>query len=168
MRYLTSPTMSPTPTLLLRPTEPVDLETFFVFQLDAEANRLAAFTAKDPTDRAAYLEKYGRALRDPTNHTRTILLEGAIVGSIAKYELQGEAELTYWLDRAHWGRGLASAALRQFLLLERMRPLKARVAFDNFGSQRVLEKAGFVRVGTDRGFANARQTEIEEFVYRLD
>ena len=35
----------------LRKTEKSDLEFFFQFQLDKEANYLAAFTLKDPTDK---------------------------------------------------------------------------------------------------------------------
>ena len=50
---------------------------------------------------------------------------------------------------------------------EYLRPLHGRVAFDNFGSQTVLEKCGFVRIGTDKGFANARNAEIEEFVFSV-
>ena len=42
--------------LTLTPTEPADLNAFFQFQLDPEANYLAAFTAKDPTDKPACLQ----------------------------------------------------------------------------------------------------------------
>ena len=153
--------------IILCETEQEDLNTFFQFQLDQEANYLAAFTAKDPTDKAAYLEKYSRHLADPTIHMRTIKLDGVIVGSIAKFMLQNEAGLTYWIDRKYWGRGIASAALHHFLKIEPARPIHASTAFDNYGSQKVLEKAGFVRVGTDKGFANARQAEIEEYLYKL-
>jgi RimJ/RimL family protein N-acetyltransferase len=55
-----------------------------------------------------------------------------------------------------------------FLSVDRCRPLHARVAHDNIGSRRVLEKCGFRVVGTDRGFAEARSAEIEELVLRLD
>lgn len=156
------------PQVKLRPTELPDLEFFFRFQLDKEANHMAAFTSKDPTDKTAYLEKFTKLLNDTTIHMQTILLEGSIVGSIAKYEIAGEAEITYWIDRNFWGRGIATTALANFLSLESMRPIGGRVAFDNIGSQRVLEKCGFVRIGEDRGFANARQAEIEEFIYRLE
>jgi RimJ/RimL family protein N-acetyltransferase len=44
--------------------------------------------------------------------------------------------------------------------------LYGRTAFDNIGSQRVLEKCGFVKVGTDTGYANARQANIEEYIYK--
>ncbi|MCB0662863.1 MAG: GNAT family N-acetyltransferase, partial [Saprospiraceae bacterium] len=75
---------------------------------------------------------------------------------------------TYWIDRAYWGQGIASKALATFLTLEPTRPLYGRVAFDNMGSQKVLEKCGFIKVGTDKGFANARGMEIEELIFRLD
>lgn len=42
-----------------------------------------------------------------------------------------------------------------------------RVAFDNFGSQKVLEKCGFVKIDSVNCFANTRGTEIEELIYKL-
>jgi ribosomal-protein-alanine N-acetyltransferase len=151
----------------LRQTERSDLDFFFRFQLNPEARFLAAFTPKDAASQAAYVEKFSGFLADPTITMQTILVDEAIVGSIAKFELEGNAEITYWLDRAYWGRGIATAALRAFLLLEKTRPITGRVAFDNVGSQKVLEAGGFVKIGTDKGFANARQAEITEFIYKL-
>ncbi len=151
----------------LRTTEPGDLESFFVFQLDAEANHLAAFTAKDPADKAAYLAKYARLLAEPSVNMKTIVVGGRVAGSISVFEIEGEAEVTYWIDKAFWGEGIATAALTEFLKTELRRPIRGRVAFDNLGSQKVLERCGFARIGTDRGFANARQAEIEEFIYKL-
>jgi [ribosomal protein S5]-alanine N-acetyltransferase len=156
-----------TDSLILRPTGIDDLEHFFNFQLDEEANNLAAFTPKDRADKPAYLSKYSKFLSDPTINMRTIIVEGTIAGSISKFEMEGEAEITYWIDRKFWNKGVASAALKSFLTVENARPIFGRVAFDNFGSQRVLEKCGFVRIGSDKGFANARQAEIEEFIYKL-
>jgi RimJ/RimL family protein N-acetyltransferase len=151
----------------LRPTNQADLAILFLFQLDPQAAYLAAFMPKDFTNKVAYLKKFTRFLRDPTIHMQTILVAGAIASSIAKFELAGKAELTYWLDRGYWGKGIATAALTQFLTLEPTRPLIGRVAFDNIGSQRVLEKAGFVKIRKDTGFASARQAEIAEFIYQL-
>lgn len=153
--------------IILRPTEIVDLELFFTFQLDKEASYLAAFTPKDPTDKIAYIEKYTKLLNDPAINMRTIIVDNAIVGSIAKFEMEGDAEITYWIDKNFWGNGVATAALKEFLIIENTRPIFGRTAFDNLSSQRVLEKCRFVKVGTDKGFANARQAEIEEFIYKL-
>ena len=38
---------------------------------------------------------------------------------------------------------------------------------DNLASLRVLEKCGFVVIGREKGFANARGMEIEEVVLEL-
>lgn len=153
--------------IALRPTEISDLEKLFIFQLDSEANYLAAFTSKDPTAKTAYFQKYTKLLNDPAINNQTIMVNNIIAGSIAKFEMEGEAEITYWLDKKFWGKGVATAALKKFLTIETARPIFGRVAFDNFGSQKVLEKSGFIKVGTDKGFANARQTEIEELIYKL-
>ncbi len=151
----------------LRQTEKSDLDLFFQFQLDKEANYLAAFTSKDPTDKNAYFEKFTKHLNDPTINMQTVLVDETIAGSIAKFEMEGDTEITYWIDRKFWGKGIATTALKSFLAIENIRPIFGRVAFDNIGSQKVLEKCGFVKIGTDKGFANARKIEIEEFIYRL-
>ena len=153
--------------IILRKTEITDLEYFFIFQLDKEANYLAAFTSKDPTDKSAYLQKYSKFVNDPTINMQTIIVENMIAGSIAKFEIEGEAGITYWIDKKFWGRGIATKALQNFLKNENMRPIFGHVAFDNFRSQKVLEKCNFIRIGRDKGFANARQAETEEFIYKL-
>lgn len=153
--------------LKLRPTTVKDLDTLFTFQLDKEAGYLAAFMPQDPTDKTAYIEKYTKLLNDPTVNHQTIILDDRIVGSISKFVMFGDNELTYWIDKQYWGKGIATTALKKFLTIENNRPIFGRVAFDNFGSQSVLEKCNFLKVGTDKGFAHARQTEIEEFIYEL-
>jgi len=151
----------------LRPTEISDLDTLFQFQLDKEGGYMAAFMPKDPTDKVAYINKLTKLLDDPTVNNQTIILDNIIVGSIAKFVMEGDTEITYWIGRNFWGQGIATKALNKFLTIDTFRPIFGRVAFDNFGSQKVLEKCGFEKVGSDKGFANARQTEIEEFIYKL-
>lgn len=151
----------------LRPTKISDLDFLFQFQLDKESGYLAAFMPKDTTDKIAYIEKYTKLLDDSTVNNQTIILDNIIVGSIAKFIMEGDTEITYWIDRKFWGQGIATKTLKEFLAIETNRPIFGRVAFDNFGSQKVLEKCGFVKVGIDKGFANARQAEIEESIYKL-
>lgn len=142
-----------------------DLEQLFLFQLDPQACYQAAFMAKDHADKEAYIAKYTKFLSDPDKNLRTILVNGIIAGSVSKFVMEGHAEITYWIDKQYWGQGIATKALNEFLKIETARPIYGRVAFDNIGSQRVLEKCGFIKVGTDRGFASARQAEIEEFIF---
>lgn len=151
----------------LIPTEISDLDKLFEFQLDKEGGYLAAFMPQDPSNKTAFIAKYIKLLADPTVNNQTIILDNIIVGSIGEFVMEGNSEITYWIDRKFWGQGIATQALKKLLAMETLRPIFGRVAFDNYGSQRILEKSGFEKIGKDTGFANARQKEIEEFIYRL-
>jgi RimJ/RimL family protein N-acetyltransferase len=154
--------------LLLRNVLDDDLPIFFEHQLDRQANTMAAFTAKDPADREAFMAHWHRILADKTNIIQTILFNGQVVGSVSSYEEEGKPEVTYWLGREYWGKGIATWALKEFLALKNQaRPIYARVAKDNLGSRRVLEKCGFRIIGESKGFANARGQEIEELLLVL-
>ena len=154
--------------LRLRPSEPADDDAFFAWMRDREAVALAAFTAADPDDREAFDRWRARNLANPTVIERMIDVDGALVGTIYSWSSEGEREISYWIDREYWGRGYATAAVEAFLGELAERPLHARTAVHNLGSARVLEKAGFVPVGTDRGFANSVGSEIDEVIHRLD
>ncbi|TKT00129.1 GNAT family N-acetyltransferase [Streptomyces lasalocidi] len=153
--------------IALRAVHDSDLPVFFRQMNDPEALRMAAFTPKDPADRDAFEARWVR-IRASDAVTRTVLADGDVVGSAAVYGSPGEREVTYWLDRAYWGRGIATSALRALLAEVTERPLYARTATDNTGSLRVLEKCGFRVTGRASGFAEARGGETEEFVLVLD
>ena len=153
--------------LALRDVTRADLPLFFVYEQDATANYMAAFTVEDPADWDAFLAHWNRILDDSTIVNQTILYDEKVIGHIASFEQMGQQEVSYWLDRAYWNRGLATKALEEFLRHLEVRPLYARAVKDNGASLRVLAKCGFVVVGEDRGFANARGQEVEEFVLEL-
>ena len=151
----------------LREVIPDDLDVFYANQLDPEANRMAAFIGRDPTDRGAFDKHWAKILADPEITNRTIVSDGKVVGSIGHFPLDGKPNVTYWIGKPHWGRGYATAALTALLAELPERPLYASCAFDNHGSRRVLERCGFVQIGTDRGFAKGRGEEIEEVLFIL-
>jgi hypothetical protein len=64
--------------------------------------------------------------------------------------------------------GLIASCRARRIARTRCRPLHARVASDNVGSRRVLEKCGFRVIATERSFAEARSAEVEELVLRLE
>jgi RimJ/RimL family protein N-acetyltransferase len=152
----------------LRRVEDSDLDTFFSHYQDPVASRMAAFVAKDPANRRAFDEKWHRIRSNPDITVRSILFADELVGHIASFVMEGELEVTYWVDRSRWGQGIASEALRQFLKIVADRPIHGRAAKDNAGSIRVLERCGFEFVTEERGFANARGEHVQEVVYRLD
>ena len=156
-----------TDNLCLREVAEDDLAIFFDFQLDPDANHMAAFTAKDPTDRESFTAHWNKIMADPTVIIRTIVCDGQVVGSIMNYEKSGKAEVTYWIGRAYWGRGIGTQALSAFLQVNTVRPIYARVAQDNPGSRRILKKCGFQVVGETKGFANARGEEVGELLLVL-
>jgi hypothetical protein len=60
--------------------------SFFEYQLDPEANYMAAFTAKDPTNHEAFMAHWHKILADETNIIQTILFNGHVAGGVASYE----------------------------------------------------------------------------------
>ncbi|MEU0243799.1 GNAT family N-acetyltransferase [Streptomyces sp. NPDC006235] len=151
----------------LRAVHDSDLPVFFRQMNDPEALHMAAFVPKDPADRDAF-DAHWAKIRSSSDVVRTVLADGDVVGSAAVYGVAGEREVTYWVDRAYWGKGIATAALRSLLTAVPERPLYARAASDNAGSLRVLEKCGFRAVASARGYAQARGAEIDETVLILE
>ena len=154
--------------ITLRPVDDRDLDAIYRQTADPESVRMAAFTARDPADREAFLAHVSRLRADTSVWHRVVEVDGAVAGTIGTFVIDGEREVTYWIDRRQWGKGIATAALRLLLAEFDERPIYARAASDNAGSLRVLEKVGFRRIGVDRGFANGRGEEIEETILRLD
>ncbi|SDJ16429.1 Protein N-acetyltransferase, RimJ/RimL family [Lentzea albidocapillata subsp. violacea] len=151
----------------LRGVEDADLDILFEFMRDPEAVRMAAFTAEDPDDREAFDAHWRKIRGNPETLNQVILGDGVVVGSIASFVMEGDTEITYWVDRAVWGQGVAGRAVALLLGQVTVRPLHARVASDNAASMRVLTRAGFKPVGTDIGYAAARKSEIEETILIL-
>ncbi len=151
--------------VVLREVRDDDLPVFFEHQQDHDACWMAAFVAPDPSDREAFEAHWARIRGSDAVCVRTIVHERRVVGHVASFEAEGRRELTYWIGRESWGRGIATEALRSFLELETTRPVYARVAHDNRGSARVLDKCGFEIVGHDRGFAHARGELTDESVW---
>jgi RimJ/RimL family protein N-acetyltransferase len=153
--------------ITLREVRDEDLPLFFLMMRDREANRVAAFTHADPDDRAHFDAHWAR-IRKSQDVLRTVLADGEVAGMTALYGEPGEREVTYWVRRELWGRGVATAALRALLeLVPDERPLLAHAAADNEGSLKVLGRCGFVVTGTGRAFAHARGQDTDEVVLIL-
>lgn len=156
------------PVIALRLITDADLDALFDQERDPEAVRMAAFTRDDPDDRSAFDAHMARVRSAPGITMRAVTCDGQLVGSCAAFPVEGDTEVTYWIDRAAWGRGIASRALELLLDLVPVRPLHARAASGNAGSLRVLQKAGFKVIGTEVSFASARNAAIEETILRRD
>ncbi|HEU5476256.1 MAG TPA: GNAT family N-acetyltransferase [Gaiellaceae bacterium] len=152
----------------LREVRDEDLPFLFEHWADQVAIHMAAFTAPDHSDRDEFVRRWSRLRADETVLNRVIVVDDGVAGTIGSWGDPHEREVTYWIGRSYWGRGIATFALNAFLEVDLTRPLHARVAADNVASRRVLEKCGFRVTGMDRGFAEARSAEIEELLLQLD
>jgi RimJ/RimL family protein N-acetyltransferase len=156
------------PDVALRPVEDSDLDALFAQMRDPEAVRMAAFTPEDPDDRGAFDAHTARVRNAPGITHRAVTCDGQLAGSVASFITGGQTEVTYWIDRASWGRGIATRALALLLDLVPARPVHARAASDNAASLRVLQKSGFKIIGVETSFAAGRGGDIEETILRLD
>jgi RimJ/RimL family protein N-acetyltransferase len=152
----------------LRPVTDSDFDALFELESDVAGADMIAFLPREPGDREAFTAHWTRITSDPSLVTRVIEADGAFAGYAVSFLTDGERQVGYWVVRELWGRGIASAALEALLGEITERPLWGSTAWDNLGSQRVLEHAGFVFDRTERSHAPRRSTEIDEKVYRLN
>lgn len=150
--------------VVLRGVVAGDLPIFFAHQQDPDAVRMAAFPARD---KEAFDAHWARVLADETAIARTIVAGGEVAGYIGSYGPASAREVGYWIGRAFWGRGVATAALSAFLRDVPGRPLYAHVVKSNGASLRVLERCGFSVVGEDRTPAATGGEAVVEFILRL-
>ncbi|HEY1377102.1 MAG TPA: GNAT family N-acetyltransferase [Gemmataceae bacterium] len=148
----------------LRPVEPGDLPRMYEMHLDPDSNRLAATI---PRTREAFDSHWEKLLSDPRKTVRAILVGEAFVGYACCFPADGQEHVGYWIDRAFWGRGIASRALHLLLREVVRRPLYATVATSNGASLRVLQKCGFVVDVVRHSPATDRYAECEEAVLVL-
>ncbi len=156
------------PVIALRPVADADLDALFDQTRDPESVWMAAFTPDDPDDKSAFEAHMAKVRSSPDITLRAVTCDGQLVGSVSSFVIDGETDVTYWIDRAVWGRGIASRALELLMDLVPTRPLHARAASDNVASLRVLQKVGFKIIGTENSFAPGRNSHIEETILRRD
>jgi RimJ/RimL family protein N-acetyltransferase len=150
----------------LREVEDDDIGIFHQYQLDAAASALAGVPMRDAQ---AYAEHWAKLRADPQVLLRTIVTdEGAVAGQLLSFPRDGIREIGYWLGRQYWGRGLATASLREFLQLIPERPVYGVVTEANTASVRVLERNGFVLVERRVGAPAPDGTPRDVLVLRLD
>ncbi|RCV41573.1 hypothetical protein SETIT_9G147500v2 [Setaria italica] len=139
---------------------------------DADAEALMSW-ASDPLvarfqrrDAYEHVDQARRYIADhvlPHPWYRAICAGAVVVGSVSVKPAPAEdgrlfrASVGYRVARAHWGRGVATRAVRAaaeavFAAWPWLLRLEAVADVENPASQRVLEKAGFVREGTLRKY----------------
>lgn len=151
----------------LRDLDDDDLDAIFEMMRDAEAIAMAAFTADDPNDRAAFDAWIARERSSDDVLYQVVTENGGFAGTAAAFTVSGDRELSLWIARHAWGRGVATAALRLLVSREPVRPLFARVAAHNAAAVSALRSSGFAEISRSTAFAPGLGREADEVVYTL-
>ena len=146
---------------VIRPLRPEDAEELAALYA---ANRefLAPYEPVRPDDfftADGQRERLERQVADGT-HPFAIVDGGAIVGTINVFHIVRESlqgcTICYWIAQTRNGRGLATGAVEDAVAYAfgelALHRVEAATLLDNVASQRVLEKAGFDRIGVARRF----------------
>ena len=136
-----------------------DLPRIYEFNLDPDANRLAATL---PRSAEGFQAHWKTVLADSNVVARAIAVGDRLAGSISCFPREGLHYVGYWVSKDFWGQGIASRALELLLNEVASRPLHAQVATSNRASLRVLEKCGFVVRSVRISPADDRYLECEE------
>lgn len=152
----------------IRDLQEADLDPLFEIQRDADSRWMAGFGSKDFDDKEAFLRRMSKIANDNNSIYKVIEYEHQVVGNVGKWVYEAKPELMYEIDKRFRGFGLASAAVREFLLLFEQRPLYAHVTADNLASQAILNKLGFSKYEEVLSFSDIRNMEILEIGFVLD
>ena len=104
-----------------------------------------------------------------------IAVDNKVVGSIGIHPLHDieriNAELGYWLAEPYWGKGIMTEAIRQMVAYGfanfEIQRIFARPFGHNYGSQKALEKAGFIlEAKFEKTFIKNGQL-IDEWIYGM-
>ncbi|WP_431886270.1 GNAT family N-acetyltransferase [Micromonospora wenchangensis] len=168
-----------TPRLSLRQVGDGDVDRILEYRNLPEVTYWLLRTEVEP---AAFRAAWRRAADDPDDHSRAVVLDGLVIGTVSLDVLDGmgqpgmptrtEAQLGYIFDPAHGGRGYATEAVTAmvgyaFTWLG-VRRITAGCFADNLASVRVLEKVGMRREQHGVGDSwHAERGWVDGYTYAL-
>lgn len=146
-------------TLSIRPLDPnTDVDDLMVWASDDEVTKFCSWDTYTNRDQAIeYINNF--VLNHP--YYRVICLNNKAIGAISVTRNKGSdkcrGEMGYVLASQYWGRGIATKAVKMVVsTIFEERPelvrVEALVDVDNKGSQKVLEKVGFIKEGVLRRY----------------
>ncbi|MFJ8687795.1 GNAT family N-acetyltransferase [Micromonospora wenchangensis] len=168
-----------TPRLILRPVEDGDVDRILEYRNLPEVTYWLLRTEVEP---AAFRAAWRRAADDPDDHSRAVVLDGLLIGTVSLDVLDGmgqpgmptrtEAQLGYIFDPAHGGRGYATEAVTAMVAYAftrlGVRRITAGCFADNLASVRVLEKVGMRREQHGVGDSwHAERGWVDGYTYAL-
>ncbi|CAN4097674.1 unnamed protein product [Withania somnifera] len=158
--------------ITLRQIELSDVDDFMEWAADEKVSQFCTWDTYTSKDQAL---NYIKNIAIPHPWLRVIFIKNRAIGAITVTPNSGcfdscRAELGYVLARKYWGKGIVTKAVKMvvstiFSEWSNLERLEALVDIDNKGSQRVLEKAGFLREGVLRKFKTIKGRSRDEVIY---
>lgn len=145
-----------------------DFESLYETQKDPESRWMAGFGFNDFTEKDAFFRHLSRIAENEESIYKVIEHEGQIVGNVGKWNNVQGPELMYEIDKKFRGKGLATSAVKEFLIVFEERPLYAHTTSDNLTSQAVLRKFGFTKYEEIVTFSEIRNSEVLELGFVLN
>ncbi|GAW12290.1 hypothetical protein ANO14919_016540 [Xylariales sp. No.14919] len=164
----------------LRRYEESDAEAMSAAANDPEIAKYMRSTFPSPyslADAHAFIA-HCRVLPPPALSFGLFTVQGELAGSLALEPPKGDSiyagtrELGYWVAPKFWGRGFMTGTVREFTrwafaTVPDLLRIEAAVFEHNKGSQRVLQKVGFIQEGTRRLAAVKKGKQIDEVIFGL-
>ena len=164
------PTFADGAEVTLRTVEEEDLEFVQAIRNDPAVRQ--PLTLNRPANAEQIEEFFENAISSGDGAALLVCREEEPMGMVALFDeddVSGTATIAYWLAPDYWGHGYATEAvglLCEYAFAERrLHKLRADVIEPNDGSQRVLEKLGFVEEGLLREEKFVRGEHVD--VYRF-
>ncbi|XP_057545892.1 uncharacterized protein LOC130824890 [Amaranthus tricolor] len=150
----------------IRPYKLSDVDDFMQWACDSQVLKYSLLQFQiSPNSSKEHVIKYfqDNVLSHP--YYKAICLHNRAIGSVVldrqpgKFGLdKGRAQLSYALGSQYWGHGITTTAVRKTVLaafkeLHNLVRIQAFVEIPNKGSEKVLQKVGFVKEGVLRNYA---------------
>uniref|UniRef100_A0A7N0V718 N-acetyltransferase domain-containing protein n=1 Tax=Kalanchoe fedtschenkoi TaxID=63787 RepID=A0A7N0V718_KALFE len=162
--------------LSLRQFDLSDVDDFMVWATDEKSAHFCSWdTFKSKQDVLKYMEEVVL----PHPWFRAICIDDKPIGCVSvttntRPSDRCRAEIGYVLGSAHWGKGIATRAVKMvvgevfaFSEWAELERLEGLVDVENVGSQKVLEKAGFLKEGVLRKYAVMKGRSVDMVMYSV-
>ncbi|XP_058213341.1 uncharacterized protein LOC131325228 [Rhododendron vialii] len=162
---------SPSSTITLRPFKTTDVEDFVLWAGDDRVTRSTRWKTITSKEEALTFIK---EVCIPHPWRRSICIDDRSIGYISVFPGSGDdrcsAMIGYGLSVDYWGQGITTKAVKMALpqVFEEFPDIVRLQAFadvENKGSQRVLEKVGFLKEGHLRKYTYVKGNLKDLFVY---
>ncbi|KAK4425657.1 putative [ribosomal protein S5]-alanine N-acetyltransferase [Sesamum alatum] len=159
--------------ITLRPIALSDVDDLMVWATDDRVTKFCLWETYTSKEQAV---EYIKNQAIPHPWLRAVCIRNHAIGSITVTPCSGygscRAELGYVLAHKHWGKGIATRAVKMVVSMifkewPHLKRLQAVVHVENKGSQRVLEKAGFQREGVLRSYELLKGKAVDMVMFSI-